>query len=121
MNKIHEQNKSIEHDDMHAVKDNLKLSITLVLILYAIGAFVYHFIEKWNFLDSVYFMTATFTTVGYGDITPKTDIGKIFTIIIAWTGISLGLYLIYSISAYREKRLDKRIKDFAHKRYKGSI
>lgn len=32
-------------------------------------------------LESIYFMTATFTTVDYGDITPKTTYGRLFTIV----------------------------------------
>lgn len=63
-------------------------TLTLVL-LYAVGIFVYHTIEGWSYVDSAYFITVTITTIGYGDLVPKTDVGKIFTIFVAFTGISL--------------------------------
>ena len=39
----------------------------------------------------------TITTVGYGDFTPKTDIGKIFTIIFAIIGVATWLYLAAAV------------------------
>ncbi len=93
----------------HTVKHNLKLSIVLILSAYIIGLLFYHLVEKWSYIDALYFLTATFTTIGYGDITPKTDTGKIFTIIISWVGISLGFFLLYSMMAYRETTVDGKI------------
>lgn len=40
-----------------------------------------------NFFHSFYFTTVTITTVGYGDYTPKTPIGRIFTLILMIFGI----------------------------------
>jgi len=95
---------------MNIVKQNLLFAIFLIISLYIIGTLFYHAFEGWSFLDAVYFQTATFTTIGYGDITPRTDAGKIFTILLSWVGISTGFYLIYTISKYREEMLDERIK-----------
>lgn len=47
-----------------------------------------------SFLDAVYFAVATVTTVGFGDFTPSTDIGKLITIGIIFSGITLLPYNI---------------------------
>jgi hypothetical protein len=40
------------------------------------------------------------TTIGYGDFTPQTDIGKIFTIFFIFSGISVAFYTISLVSRY---------------------
>ena len=90
-------------------KHKLVMAAFLMTILYIVSTLFYHIVEGWSILDSVYFVTTTFTTIGYGDHVPITNAGKIFTIFIAWIGISTGIYLIYSIIAYREKAVDQKI------------
>lgn len=63
-----------------------------IIILFG-GALFYHLIEGWSYLDSVYFSAITLTTIGYGDFSPQTDAGKIFTII--YIGIGVGLILTF--------------------------
>jgi hypothetical protein len=55
----------------------------------ATGTIFYHSIEGWRWLDSLYFCVMTLATVGYGDFTPKTDLGKIFTMLYVFIGIGL--------------------------------
>ena len=43
----------------------------------AIGGVVYDELEGWALLDTTYFLTVTVTTVGYGDMCPETDEGKV--------------------------------------------
>ena len=45
----------------------------------AIGTVAYRFLEDWSWLDSLYFSVITLTTIGYGDFSPKTTLGKLFT------------------------------------------
>lgn len=90
-------------------KHRLIMAAFLMTMLYVVSTFFYHKIEGWSVLDSVYFVTTTFTTIGFGDHVPVTEAGKVFTIFIAWIGISTGIYLIYSIIAYREKTVDQEI------------
>lgn len=57
-----------------------------IFYLAAVVAFSFIF-EEWTIIDSVYFATVTFTTIGYGDITPTTDGGRLFTVVFGLYGI----------------------------------
>ena len=46
-------------------------------------------VEGWSPLDCVYFSVTTIATGGYGDITPHTPLGKIFTIFYIVAGIGI--------------------------------
>ncbi|XP_014242366.1 TWiK family of potassium channels protein 18-like [Cimex lectularius] len=54
----------------------------------------------WDYIDSIYFCGMTYTSVGYGDITPMTSVGKVFTIIYAFFGIPMFLMLLASLGSY---------------------
>lgn len=42
-----------------------------------------------NFLDAVYFAIVTVTTVGYGDVTPISEGGRLLTVMMILTGVAL--------------------------------
>ncbi|WP_299579535.1 potassium channel family protein [uncultured Sunxiuqinia sp.] len=71
------------------------------------GTFVYHFVEGWRWVDAFYFSVITLTTVGYGDFSPQTDFGKIFTTIYILTGIGIMLGFVNAIYATEEKHRRK--------------
>lgn len=73
--------------------------IVILLMLFA-GATFYYLVEKWTYLDAVYFSASTITTVGYGDITPKTFAGKLFTIFYLFAGVAIALYGLSIIAAH---------------------
>jgi hypothetical protein len=60
-----------------------------VLGILLLGTWFYAKVEDWRALDALYFTITTLTTVGYGDFSPKTDAGKIFTIFYIFVGIGL--------------------------------
>jgi len=64
------------------------LLFSVVMILF-LGTFVYYKVEGWTLLDSLYFSVITLTTVGYGDFSPQTDVGKIFTMIYIFVGLGI--------------------------------
>ena len=78
------------------------------ILLLVGGTFIYHNVEGWGYLDSTYFMVITATTIGYGDFTPQTDIGKITTIFYSFIGIAFMFYMIDSIIL---SLISRRIKD----------
>jgi hypothetical protein len=49
--------------------------------------------EDWGLLDSIYFITVTVSTVGYGDFYPTNDASRMFTIFY----IIVGVAFIFSI------------------------
>lgn len=64
-----------------------------------------------GFIESIYFSVVTITTLGYGDILPVTDTGRILTGLEALLGIVLiGLFL-NSISESRAELQDKKKHD----------
>lgn len=77
-----------------------------------IGTLVFHFVEKWSFLNSYYFSVVTLTTVGYGDFTPTTPFGKIF----ATFYILLGLGIIATFAQAIVKRRGEKIVQNVEKR-----
>jgi len=51
-----------------------------------------------SYLNCVYFCTVTLATIGYGDITPKTDGGKIFVMVYVSIGLGANVYSIAIIT-----------------------
>jgi voltage-gated potassium channel len=49
----------------------------------------YRLVEGWSLIDSAYFSVVTIATVGYGDLTPQTVLGKLFTIGYIFVGIGI--------------------------------
>src|SRR5690348_16333400 len=81
----------MEHSDEDAKKVVLyfRLAAFAAVGILSIGTVFYHIVEKLQWLDSIYFSTVTLTTVGYGDITPHTNAGKLFTIGYILCGIGI--------------------------------
>ncbi len=74
-----------------------------------VGAAVYSYIEGWRFLDAVYWADFTLLTVGIGNYSPATHLGRSLLIPYATSGIiGLGL-LVSSIRATLLERGEKRI------------
>lgn len=65
------------------------LAFTTAIIFWA--SVFYRYVEGWSWIDSFYFSVVTISTVGYGDFSPETAAGKLFTI--AYIIVGLGVFV----------------------------
>ncbi|KAH8903140.1 voltage-gated potassium channel [Coniochaeta sp. PMI_546] len=87
----------------------LMLQTIMFLMYLLLGALVFSKIEGWNYLDAVYWADVTLFTVGFGDYSATTTLGRALLIPYALVGvISLGL-VIGSIRALVLDRGKRRI------------
>jgi hypothetical protein len=61
---------------------------TTALVLVG-GTLFYMLVEGWSAVDALYFSVVTLATIGYGDLTPTTDLSKLFTVFYVLIGIGL--------------------------------
>ena len=71
----------------------------LILLIVVLGLRIGHR-EGWSRSDALYFSFITATTVGYGDFSPQTNIGKFTAIIIAFLGLIMtGIVVALGVKA----------------------
>ncbi|MEO0192963.1 MAG: potassium channel family protein, partial [candidate division WOR-3 bacterium] len=77
------------------------------------GIVGYMIIEGWGFLDSLYQTVITVSTVGFREVYPISEAGKIFTIILVIIGVS---FVAYSASQFVSFIVEGRLNEFFSKR-----
>ena len=60
---------------------------------------IYMGIESWSFGNAMWFAVVTITTIGYGDLTPVTQVGQGVWILVALFSVSFNTLYIGLISA----------------------
>ena len=81
----------------------------LAFAVLALGTVVYRIIEDWSWVDSFYFSSVALTTVGFGDLSPSSDISKLFTVFYIFSGISLIGGVLYAFLKLHATKAAKRI------------
>jgi len=72
----------------------LKLAIYILIIIVSLGIIGYMVIEGWSFVDALYMTVLTISTVGYGEVSPLSEEGRIFSIFLMVGGVGGGLYAL---------------------------
>mmetsp|Transcript_5496 Transcript_5496/g.6342 ORF Transcript_5496/g.6342 Transcript_5496/m.6342 type:complete len:186 (-) Transcript_5496:603-1160(-) len=90
-------------------------SLTACLVLLLSGSLFFYFVdgESLSAVDSFYFSVAAMSGVGYGDIVPTTDEGKIFAIV--WIG--LGTFSLFrAVGSIMNVALEAQIRSWEKRR-----
>ena len=69
-------------------------AVAAVAIALALGTTGFYLIEGWSLLDSLYVAAQTVTTVGYGDLSPATRNGRIFSTVFMLVAVGVVLYAL---------------------------
>ncbi|WP_234946707.1 potassium channel family protein [Thermosipho atlanticus] len=94
------------------VKQIVILTVLVILIL-VLGISYYHFFEGLSIVDAFFFTTITISTVGYNLPDNLSTIGKIVTSIMIFSGISVVLYGVTTITAII---VEGKLRDFLKRR-----
>ena len=82
----------------NALRDPAFRGLTVsVAVILAMGTAVYRVLEDWSVLDSLYFCVITLTTIGFGDFSPETAEGKIFTIFYVFVGLGFIMAFVTTL------------------------
>jgi voltage-gated potassium channel len=98
---------------LYTVKVANSIIFTIAILFIVISAFIIVKLEPKTFSDyltGVWWVVTTVTTVGYGDVAPKTDLGRIFGMIVQICGVGLiGLAIgkIFEVFSIKKQRREE--------------
>src|SRR6516225_10195720 len=73
---------------------NLKVLAILLVLLVIVGIAGFHLIEGWSFFDGFYMVLTTITSIGYGEIHPLSQAGRLWNSFVIILGVGLVLLLV---------------------------
>ena len=78
--------------------NRVRIRVVLLAVFGAVllGTVMFHVLEGWSILDSLYVTAQTVTTVGFGDLTPRTPYGRAFTVVFMMVSVGIVLYALTS-------------------------
>lgn len=85
-----------------------RILLTVVAALIGGGMIFYHIVEKFSWLDAYYFCVVTLATVGYGDLTPHTHLGKLVTTFYILAGVGIVTTFVSYTMRRRSFRYNER-------------
>ncbi len=86
-------------------------SLIYIGLLWVVSTLIFHYIEGVGLFDAFYWAVTTTATVGYGDISAATMIGKVTSIFVMLSGIGVLAVLLGAIAeVFIENAVNKRNK-----------
>jgi potassium channel subfamily K len=81
--------------DFYHTWDAIWVCFFHAVVYYTVAVVAFSFlVEKWSIIDSLYFATTIFTTIGFGDLHPTSNSGQCLTIVLALYGVViLGIFI----------------------------
>ena len=82
------------------LQNHLKISVFLIFLIILAGTLSYHYVFDFSWLNAFYMTVITIGTVGFGDVEPLSDEGRMFTAFLILIGIFIFAYAFSILSAY---------------------
>lgn len=79
---------------------NLAGALAVLVVLPVVGTIGYMIIEGWDFLDALYMTVITLTTIGFREVQPLSDGGRVFTMVLAISGVGAIFYALIALFAF---------------------
>ncbi|HEY0323027.1 MAG TPA: potassium channel protein [Pyrinomonadaceae bacterium] len=70
----------------------VRYALAAILVVIALGTTGFYVIERWSFTDSLFMTVTTVTTVGYGEVHPLSQTGRVFSICLMLIGVGTVAY-----------------------------
>jgi voltage-gated potassium channel len=97
----------------------IRYAVMALAVAVLFGTIGFHLVEGWSLADSLYVTVQTLTTVGYGDVPPRSGTGRLFAVIVMLIGaggVALAVSTIVQsvvkwelISTFGQRRLTKKM------------
>jgi voltage-gated potassium channel len=84
----------------HELRERLVRFLVLLLAIAAVGTLGYMGLEGWGFVDAFYMTVITLSTVGFAEVHPLSEAGRLFTIGLIVAGVSNAAYLLTAAGEY---------------------
>ncbi|KAI9296414.1 voltage-gated potassium channel [Neoconidiobolus thromboides FSU 785] len=92
---IRKKQRELAHKEKSAIiRRQFFFAVIYLLLFWFLGGVIFMYSEDWSYFDAINFCFISFTTIGYGNITPTTFHGKIIFIGYAILGLVAATYLI---------------------------
>lgn len=78
----------------------LILPLGMLLLTIFVGTVGYMVIEKFNFIEGLYMTVITISTVGFTEVRPLSEAGRIFTILLILTNLGLFTYFVTLLTRF---------------------
>ena len=74
------------------------VGVLLLILLLFVGTLGYYLLEGWSISDAFYMTVITISTVGFSEIHPLTEKGRIFTIFLILGGVGVAIYVFSTVT-----------------------
>ena len=74
--------------------------LILLGMVLMIGTMGYMIIESWQLMDALYMTVITITTVGFKEVSSVSEPGRIFTVILIFTGMGIMAYTLGMVAQF---------------------
>jgi voltage-gated potassium channel len=97
----------------------IRYAVLALAAAIVVGTVGFHLVEGWALADSLYVTIQTLTTVGYGDLTPRSGAGRLFAVLVMLIGaggVALAVSTIVQsvvkwelVSTFGQRRLTRKM------------